>query len=94
MPLTAVGKLFKPALREKAIVKALTDTVQRVCGEGTKVDVEVRPHPKLGLESHISVVLAAGVDRDVLIGKAEAELGRLPVHWGVTWLMPQIVGPI
>ncbi|MCX4163536.1 MULTISPECIES: acyl-CoA synthetase [Paraburkholderia] len=85
MPLTAVNKIFKPALREKAIAKALIDTVHRVCGDTAKVDVEIRPHPKLGLESHVSVVLASSAERDALIAQTEAEFGRLPVHWVARW---------
>ncbi|CAB3797163.1 acyl-CoA synthetase [Pararobbsia alpina] len=85
MPLTAVSKIFKPALREKAIAKALVDTVRRVCGETVKVDVEVRPHPKLGLESHVNVVLSDIADRNRLIVQTEAELGRLSVHWVTKW---------
>ncbi|WP_133648723.1 acyl-CoA synthetase [Paraburkholderia flava] len=85
MPLTAVNKIFKPALREMAIAKALTDTVQRVCGSAAKVDVDVRPHPKLGLESHVTVVLADVENRGALIAQTEAELGRLPVRWVARW---------
>ncbi len=88
MPLTAVNKIFKPALREKAIAQALTDAIHRVCGPAAEVEVEVRPHPKLGLESRLSVVLGNVPDRSTQIALTEAELGRLPVHRQTDWSSP------
>ncbi len=45
MPLTAVGKIFKPALREIAAKEALE---QAIAGLVEGVRVEVAPHPKYG----------------------------------------------
>ncbi len=87
MPLTAVNKIFKPRLRELAIAKALTDTLQRVCGP-VAVAVDVAPHAKHGLESHIVAPRPAVPDSANLMKQTESELGRLPVRWTLEWKEP------
>lgn len=39
LPVTAVGKIFKPALRDRAIVEKLRLEVAQHCGEGARVEV-------------------------------------------------------
>ncbi|HEY2256124.1 MAG TPA: AMP-binding protein, partial [Variovorax sp.] len=84
MPLTAVNKIFKPALRQQAIAQALTEAVQAACGE-VEVDVAVEPHDKHGLQARISAAPPGGPDREQRMRAAEARLGALPVHWTLAW---------
>jgi fatty-acyl-CoA synthase len=42
MPVTAVGKIFKPALRLDAMQRAAVKTVRATLGDGSEVRVEVR----------------------------------------------------
>ena len=84
MPLTAVNKIFKPKLRELAIAKTVADTLQKVCG-AIEVRVDVQPHAKHGIESHVVAHRPAGARGMALMQRAEAELGRLPLHWRIEW---------
>ncbi len=52
MPLTAVGKIFKPELRKKAITRVFGDAL-KVAGMAAAVS-KVEEHPKEGLKAHIS----------------------------------------
>ncbi|GAN76200.1 AMP-binding protein [Acidisphaera rubrifaciens] len=48
MPLTGVGKIFKPALRALAAREALTAATREALGPGAVVEVDVGPHPAHG----------------------------------------------
>lgn len=54
MPLTPVGKIFKPALRERALRSAVTETLARICGTvPDRLDVQMagsRPAVLVDLE--------------------------------------------
>jgi len=41
LPVTAVGKIFKPALRDLAIKEKVRLEVERMCGKGTSVSIQV-----------------------------------------------------
>lgn len=84
MPLTAVNKIYKPKLRELAIARALTETLEKICGP-SGLAVDVLPHARHGLEAHIVAAAPAGPQGEALMKQAEAELGRLPVHWTIDW---------
>jgi fatty-acyl-CoA synthase len=84
MPLTAVNKIYKPALRERAIARTLAETVRAVCGP-IAVDVDVQPHPRDGLHAVITAALPASPERAALIAETEQRLGGLPVHWSTQW---------
>jgi hypothetical protein len=84
MPLTAVNKIYKPALREQAIARTLADTVRAVCGP-IATDVKVEPHARDGLHSTIWASLPASAGRAALMAETEQRLGALPVHWSITW---------
>jgi len=86
MPLTAVNKIFKPALRQRAIAHALAAVVRSVCGP-ILVDVAVAPHALHGLSARIIAVLAdvPVLDRERMIRQTESELARLSVHSEMSW---------
>jgi hypothetical protein len=54
MPLTAVGKIFKPELRKKAITRVFSEALSEAGVSATVSKVE--EHPKEGLKAHISGV--------------------------------------
>ena len=84
MPLTAVNKIFKPALRERAIAFALENVVRSVCGP-VDVVAAVAPHARFGVHAQIAVALEERPDRAQVISRTEAELGKLPIHWTAQW---------
>lgn len=74
LPVTAVGKIFKPALRDLAIKEKVALEVARVCGPAASAEVNV------SLDSRRNIVvdiLAHGVAPDVL-AQLEAALKPLP----------------
>lgn len=84
MPMTAVNKIFKPALRERAIARAIEDVVRSVCGP-VVVRTSVGPHERFGTSAEVSIALDDRSDRAALVRRTEAELGKLPIHWTAHW---------
>jgi fatty-acyl-CoA synthase len=70
MPLTAVGKVFKPQLRYQAAQLVFERLAKSVLGDSAKVAVEVGPHPEHGTLARIKV---AGAD-DEAIGRLRTAL--------------------
>jgi fatty-acyl-CoA synthase len=83
MPITAVGKIFKPALRHHAIrevfaaeLRALSDLVQ-------SIEVVVREEKTHGTIAYLTAELAGGVDAQTLRERVDALLGGYTVHYEV-----------
>lgn len=82
LPVTAVGKIFKPALRDLAIQEKVWLEVERICGGGAtaRADVSVDAQKRTVVEIEVS---GAGPDR---LAELEAALKPLPqtylVHGG------------
>lgn len=55
LPVTAVGKIFKPALRDLAVQEKVRAEIERIFGAGTKADIEVDKDDKLNTLVRISV---------------------------------------
>jgi fatty-acyl-CoA synthase len=53
MPLTAVGKIFKPALRRDAARRAIQSVLEPIVQEGIAIEVEVLPHERHGTLTRI-----------------------------------------
>ena len=70
MPLTAVGKIFKPRLRNEAARLVFERLAQSVLGQTDGIVVEVGPHPEYGTLAAIAVT---GAD-DQAIAKLRAAL--------------------
>ena len=88
MPLTAVNKIFKPALRQRAIALAIGDAVRAACGP-VELQVEIEPHPLHGLEAQVSAARPTGADATQRMQQAEAKLAALPVRWNLAWRAEQ-----
>lgn len=70
MPLTAVGKLFKPALIHREIESALTAALH----DAGIAEAGVRMHPDQTHPNHVIATVPDGADRDI----AEKALGAFP----------------
>ncbi len=85
LPLTAVGKIFKPQLRWDAARRAYTEALAPLAEAGIQVEVQVGPHPVHGAFATVTV---SGVEED---RRAEVEdriqeiLGRYAVKYRVVW---------
>jgi fatty-acyl-CoA synthase len=77
MPLTGVGKIFKPELRQRETVDALR-TALHDAGAWTS-RLEVIDDPRLGIQIEVVVadIATAGIAREVL--------GQFPFRFDVSW---------
>jgi fatty-acyl-CoA synthase len=85
MPLTAVGKVFKPALRLDAAERAVRRMLAFVEQSGCKADVKVEPHKEHG--TIIRVRLGGGQDaeREGILAQVKAKLDPLTLRHEVDW---------
>lgn len=85
IPLTAVGKVFKPALRtdaaERAVRRKLAPVLQ---AEGCTADVRVGPHPQHGTLLTVRVDGPAGA-RERVLRQVKATLDPLTLRNDVGW---------
>ena len=63
MPVTAVGKIFKPALRHQAIREVFTAELEALSDLVESIDVVVREEKTHGTTAYVTAEPAAGVDR-------------------------------
>ena len=61
MPLTGVGKIYKPALRREAAQRAFEAAIAPLREEGTAAAVTVRDDPSHGMLAAVQVSAPAGV---------------------------------
>jgi fatty-acyl-CoA synthase len=54
MPVTAVGKIFKPSLRHDATRRAIETALAPLSAEGTTIEVEVAPHERHGMLTRVT----------------------------------------
>jgi fatty-acyl-CoA synthase len=77
MPLTSVGKIFKPALRQREIEDALS-TALREAGAPARA-IKVVNHPRFGIQVEVTVA------REATAECARAVLGQFPFRFEVSW---------
>jgi fatty-acyl-CoA synthase len=85
IPLTAVGKVFKPALRLDAAERAVGRMLADLARDGTGIRVEAKAHAEHG---HLLTVRIAGVaeaDRAALQRQVAARLDPLVMKHAVAW---------
>jgi len=80
VPLTAVGKIFKPELRWRATRMILEEALEPLIGPGAEITVEVGPHE---LHGTIVMVTVSGADAPAAADKAGEILGAYPVAFEV-----------
>ena len=85
MPLTGVGKVFKPQLRWLAAQKVFEETLAPLGDAGVRYDVSVGAH---GTHGSLAIVRVTGVplvDRDVIAKKIAARLDPFVVRHEIQW---------
>lgn len=80
LPVTAVGKIFKPALREMAIREKLRQEIERACGASARADVEVVTDAKGRILARVAVTGASAAQIDAL----REALRPLPQDYSIT----------
>lgn len=81
MPLTAVGKIFKPALRVDAIRRVAEQLLQAALGEASGWTVAVLPDASHGQQIRVTLAAPAGsTAHDAQVAAVQQALGPLTVH--------------
>ena len=85
MPLTGVGKIYKPALRREAAQRAFDAAIAPLREEGTKASVTVRDDPTHGMLAAVQVAVPAGAPRDAIVKRCAELLGGFQIRHAVAF---------
>jgi fatty-acyl-CoA synthase len=85
IPLTGVGKIFKPALRVDAAERMVRGVLADLIQGGTSLAVAVRSHPEHGQVIHVGGEGVTGVAREAIERQVHERLGPLPWRHHVEW---------
>jgi fatty-acyl-CoA synthase len=83
LPQTAVGKLFKPALRQDAARRAYHEALASVEADGIGVSIEVAPDPARGLLATIRLSGVPAGQQDTLLARVHAALDAFTIPYQV-----------
>ncbi|WP_054032664.1 acyl-CoA synthetase [Desulfatitalea tepidiphila] len=86
IPLTAVGKVFKPALRWDAIRRAYEQELAQLGDLAQSIEVRVSEDKVHGTLATIRIQAAAGADRAAIEAKVGELLARYTVRFGVEFV--------
>jgi fatty-acyl-CoA synthase len=79
MPVTAIGKIYKPALRQDAIRRTFEAELRPIMQAGIGITVAVENHEVHGTLAIINVSGVPTGQRDAVRGRILRALGRYPV---------------
>ena len=85
IPLTAVGKVFKPALRSDAAERAVRRMLAPVAAGGCEVDVSVGNHAEHGTLVTVTLGCAPGTRRAEFERQVREKLDPLPLRHEIAW---------
>jgi fatty-acyl-CoA synthase len=83
MPLTGVGKIFKPALRLQAAQRAFAAALAPLLNEGIAASVTVRDDSTYGTLASVRIEDGNGVDRDAIAQRCANLLGGFQLRHSV-----------
>jgi fatty-acyl-CoA synthase len=83
IPLTAVGKIFKPALRWDATKRIYEQELEKLGGLAAKVEVSVSEDKVHGTLARIKITAAAEADKEAIRAKVPEILARYTVKYEV-----------
>ena len=85
VPLTAVGKVFKPALRWDAAQRAVTRLLADVPIGAQRLTVQVGAHPEHGSLISVSIAGASEIERAALQMQIDQRLDPLTMRHRIVW---------
>jgi fatty-acyl-CoA synthase len=85
LPLTAVGKVFKPALRRDAAQRCVTALLADLEGHGIELAVQVDAHPEHGSLISVGVAGAPGAARAAIARQIDERLDPLTLRHEIVW---------
>ena len=80
MPVTGVGKIYKPALRLEAAQRAFDAAIAPLQGEGVRAAVTVRNDPTHGMLAAVSITDPAGASREAVTRRCSELLGGFQIR--------------
>jgi fatty-acyl-CoA synthase len=83
MPLTGVGKIYKPALRREAAQRAFEAAIAPLQAEGKTAAVTVRDDPTHGMLAAVQVTAAADASREAIVSRCAELLGGFQIRHAV-----------
>jgi fatty-acyl-CoA synthase len=85
LPVTAVGKIFKPTLRDLAVQEKVRTEIDRIFGAETDADIHVDKDEK----RNTSVLISIGSSDAALLNDLAESLSTLPQTYRIVSLRPQ-----
>ncbi len=85
MPLTAVGKIYKPALREDAARREFERALAWLAARDVGFSVSVGPHPTLGTLARVALTRKADADETQLASDIDRALRGYTVSYRIAW---------
>ncbi|MEA2848420.1 MAG: fatty-acyl-CoA synthase [Rhodospirillaceae bacterium] len=83
MPLTGVGKIYKPALRREAALRAFEAAIAPLLAEGLTAAVTVRDDPNHGMLAAVQVTAPPGSSREAIVSRCGELLGGFQIRHAV-----------
>jgi len=80
IPLTAVGKIYKPTLNHQQVIEVYQEELKKIDGIA-KVDINVEGDKRLGKIAYVEVTAASGTDKAQLEEAIRSALGNYVVHY-------------
>jgi fatty-acyl-CoA synthase len=81
MPVTAIGKIFKPALRHHAIEEVFVSELEVLSDLVQSIDVHVEEDKIHGTTAYVSAEIAVGADQAKIRERIDAILGHYTVRY-------------
>jgi fatty-acyl-CoA synthase len=85
MPLTGVGKVFKPQLRWDAAERVFTNALKPLAASGIQFEISVRAHETHGTLARVAVVGASEGARENIARQVHAALAPFVIRHEVDW---------
>ena len=84
MPVTAVGKIFKPALRRDQVNRVFGEALAPLSDESIEVSLETDDEGGGALHTRV-LLQGSGVDEDAITERVNGLLGQYTVPFQVEW---------
>jgi fatty-acyl-CoA synthase len=83
MPVTGVGKIYKPALRLEAAQRAFEAAITPLQGEGVTAAVAVRNDPAHGTLAVVRITASTGASGEAIVKRCSELLGGFQIRHDV-----------
>jgi fatty-acyl-CoA synthase len=85
MPLTGVGKIFKPQLRWKAAERVFAQVLEPLTHSGVRFEVSIGAHEIHGTFAKIAIAGASESHREAIAQQVQAALSPFVIRHEVSW---------